>query len=423
MLTSERRTRTLGLGATVRAFNDLAVPGLGGVWFGKQLLLATLGVAVAEGVQDGDKRAKNIEVANAVEALACWLALKKSDWQRDPRLRGATKMRHNDNLSFAAMRKPSFYVTQPMRQATVQPLRALGLVESMGERFNAFACTPIGLDFIEAAFAGFSPSGRKVLTHLIGWVRGEHSKIITPKVAQALSPLESMPESARYFLRERIVQGCERRRQALEWVQELQDKPQKEANWKTKPEVISEDHWKDLRAGAQFFMARDTAIELLDKIEELVANETEQCWLLDRPFPAGVVKQLNRLRQKAQAFLNGDHDPSPQKLATTFCRECTEPSDSRLLENLLQREGRVLRLRERDRAIVPGDAFRGTLAMTSSSARSREDDGSETEIEQVVPLPEGISHRVRNLYLLNLDLNDQLDDWLGKPSDDSGSST
>lgn len=46
--TSERRTRTLSLGATVRAFNDLAVPGLGGVWFGKQLLLATLGVAIAE---------------------------------------------------------------------------------------------------------------------------------------------------------------------------------------------------------------------------------------------------------------------------------------------------------------------------------------------------------------------------------------
>ena len=33
----ERRTRTLNLGACVRTFNDLAVPGLGGVWFGKQL--------------------------------------------------------------------------------------------------------------------------------------------------------------------------------------------------------------------------------------------------------------------------------------------------------------------------------------------------------------------------------------------------
>lgn len=92
-LASERRTRTLGLGATVRAFNDLAVPGMGGVWFGKQLLLATLGVAVAEGVRNAHKRAQNIEVANAVEAIACWLALNNSDRKSDPRLRGATKMR------------------------------------------------------------------------------------------------------------------------------------------------------------------------------------------------------------------------------------------------------------------------------------------------------------------------------------------
>ena len=36
-LGNERRTRTLGLVVAVCAFNDLAVPGLGGVWFGKQL--------------------------------------------------------------------------------------------------------------------------------------------------------------------------------------------------------------------------------------------------------------------------------------------------------------------------------------------------------------------------------------------------
>ena len=33
-LANERRTRTLGLGATVRLFNDLAVPGLGGAGLG-----------------------------------------------------------------------------------------------------------------------------------------------------------------------------------------------------------------------------------------------------------------------------------------------------------------------------------------------------------------------------------------------------
>ena len=47
MLGSQRRVRTLGLASVVRLFNDLAAPGMGGVWFGKQLLIAALGVALA----------------------------------------------------------------------------------------------------------------------------------------------------------------------------------------------------------------------------------------------------------------------------------------------------------------------------------------------------------------------------------------
>ena len=119
VLTNERRTRTLGVGASIRVFNDLAVPGLGGVWFGKQLLLATLGVAIAGRIRDSGRRAQNIEVANAVEALACWLALASNDWKRDPRLRGVLKLSGKNELSFATVSKRSFYVTQPMRQSTV----------------------------------------------------------------------------------------------------------------------------------------------------------------------------------------------------------------------------------------------------------------------------------------------------------------
>jgi hypothetical protein len=239
MLASERRTRTLGLGATVRSFNDLAVPGLGGVWFGKQLFLATLGVAIAERVRGSGKRAQNIEVANAVEALACWLALNGTGWGRDPRLRGATKMRDKSDLSFTVMRKPSFYVTQPMRQATVQPLRALGLVESKGERFNAFACTQVGHDFINAMCADFNPHNRRVLDHLVGWAQGAHDNVRqSGQLTRALTPLTSMPTNAREFLRERLVQGAgdagSRRRKALEWVENLRNEPKQHDGWDTK---------------------------------------------------------------------------------------------------------------------------------------------------------------------------------------------
>ena len=132
-----RRTRTLGLGTAVREFNDLAVPGMGGVWFAKQLFLALLGVAVADAVSPRKKT--NIEIANSIEALGCWLALEQNGWNiTDPRLRGRLKMHGKIDLSFGTVSKRNFYVAQPMRPSALQPLRDLQLVESSGERFNSF---------------------------------------------------------------------------------------------------------------------------------------------------------------------------------------------------------------------------------------------------------------------------------------------
>ena len=136
---SSRRTRTLGLGASVRLFNDLAVPGIGGVWYAKQLMLATLGVSVAEQARKLGAKVQNVEVANAIEALACRLAFDSNKWNRDARLRGNSKLQgKGDDLRFSRVRQRNFYVTQPMRMAMVQALPALGLVETDSTRFNAF---------------------------------------------------------------------------------------------------------------------------------------------------------------------------------------------------------------------------------------------------------------------------------------------
>jgi hypothetical protein len=422
-LASERRTRTLGLGAAVRAFNDLAVPGLGGVWFGKQLLLATLGVAIAERLRNTGKRAQNIEVTNAVEALACWLALDSNGWKRDPRLRGALKLSGKEDRSFATVSKRSFYVTQPMRQATVQPLRALGVVESSGERFNAFRCTQYGEAFIDAACAAFKPHKRSVLDHMVMWARGIHADVKTSsELRKALSPLEPLSERAREFLRERIVQGAgtqaSRRRKALDWVEALRDKTQQEIEWDTKPSMVDEFHWRDLRAGALFFAARDAAISLLDQIESHIGNAADQLMSIDATPPEGVADKVKALREHAQIFLDDSYDPSPAREATMFCRECIEQSNARLFERLLLREGHVLQLRGRN--IVPGVAFRGIQVSQSGTARSSEEDGAEAEVAHVIPLPEGISHRVHNLFLLNLDLRSELGAWLTGPTDNNG---
>ncbi len=418
-LDSERRTRTLGVGASVRSFNDLAVPGLGGIWFGKQLFLATLGVAIAERVRAGGKHIQNIEIANAIEALACWLTLNSNGWKSDARLRGATKMQGKTNLSFAIVRKSGFYVTQPMRMATVQPLPALGLVEADGNRFNAFTCSQHGYDFIDALCADYNPChySKSVLDCLVNWVRGESVNLASNgKLCGALSPLDPMSKGSCEILMERLIQGGShesqsdkgRRRAILGWMESLRSQPNQKLTWDNKPPHSDDAHWHDLHAGALFFTVRDVAIRLLDRLEAHIGNQEKPRLLLDDPIPDSIKPDIQNLRVHAQAFLKQRHK---DELANAFCGECVDEKDGTLLASLVGRDERVLR--HRDSTVLPGPAFRGTPTQASDADQTMSGE-METSITGAIGWPEGISHRVRNLFLLNADLHGELPKWFGE---------
>jgi len=405
-----RRTRTLGLGASVRAFNDLAVPGLGGVWFGKQLFLAVLGVAIAEQVRNSGGQAANIATANAAEALACWLALDSNGWQSDSRLRGASKMQGKEDLAFAKVSQRSFYVTQPMRMRTVQPLLALGLVTSNSQRFSGFSCSEQGYAFIEEACSKSNPCyySKSVLDHLADWANKKPVNVKLEKLRTALSPLEPLPKRSREILREQLVQGsgdANRRRAALAWVENLHKSRPDSIDWDSKPDSLTDEHWKDLRAGAKFFLAREAAIALLDQTESQMANQSEPRFPLDSELSKALVQAIQSLQQHCQAFLDENHDPT--QLASEFCRECVNANTPTImLERLVKRDDRVLRLR--GRLVVPGPAYRGASIPQPDEPADPEEESPKPADQYDIPWPEGISERIKNLFWLNLDLHGEL---------------
>ena len=410
-LPNTRRTRTLGLGASVRAFNDLAVPGLGGVWYGKQLLLAVLGVKVAEDARNGGAKVQNIEVANAIEALACWLAFDSNGWRRDARLRGNNKLHGKDDFSFRRARQRNFYVTQPMRMATVQPLPALGFVESDSVRFNAFRCLAAGKEFIERATSEYRPFKRSVVDYLTCWAQMKDDRFKSPALRQALSPLNRLPDAAIPVLRERLLQGGmkerredkERRGRALTWVETLRkDKPGK-LTWEHRPQGISENHWHDLQAGALFFAAREAAIATLDALETHIGNQAGGHSFPLGHIPGSLEPELEQLKSAANAYLDFSH---ADEEARNFCSECVNSNPSSVLRSLVRRDEHVLRLVGDE--VKPGPAFRGSVNLTIAE----DDEEESTPMAEDIPLPPDISFRMRNLYLLNLDLHGELDAWL-----------
>ena len=232
-LPSLRRTRTLGLSSAVRRYNDLAVPGIGGVWFAKQLLLPAIGLTVAEEARKAGANVTNIEVANAIEALACWLSFRERKWKGDSRLRGRIKLQGNDDdFSYSRVSQRGFYLTTPMRMAAVQALPSLGLADAKGDRFNSFRCSAMGTAFINRACENFQPFNRPVITHLVLWVLGKVVKPDSSKLYEALAPDLVLPNAARKVLHECLLrQGQEsredliRRCNALSWLNEVSRHP------------------------------------------------------------------------------------------------------------------------------------------------------------------------------------------------------
>lgn len=415
-LVTLRRVRTLDVGASVREFNELAVPGMGSIWTGRQLLWPLLGIAAA-GIARTSIAVSNIEAANAVEALACRMALDANGWRRDARIRGAQKLRGAENLAFHAMRRPGFYVTQPMRMSTVQPLLALGLVESQSERFNAYRLAEAGEALLETACEPYPRCwySHGVVSTVAQWFTGNPERIAhISTLREAITPLAPLPELARQALREQLagrsVSNSMRRRSALAWVRACQEREHPIEAWEgDAPTQLDAAHWADLRAGARFFRARAAAIAALDACERLMGPAGARL-TLRAPLPTSVQASLEEAKAAAMTFLasaeGGKYHPSGVQL----CVELSGLAPPEALRRLVARDGRVLRL-SGDEAI-PGTAFEG--GPPAGEADPLDGDQATAELADRIRLPAGISFRMRNLFLLDLDLQGRLGSWLAE---------
>lgn len=403
ILERERRVRTLGLGAAVRLFNDIAVPGIGGIWFGKQLFLPLLGIAVAERARAGGRAVSNIEAANAIEAIACLSAYHRNKWRSDPRLRGGQKLNGIDSVTFSRARKQGFYVSQPMRMSSVEALLGLGFVDGESERFNAMSINAAGRHFLKLGTSSGRRSAARIVETLLAWVLGDEIDISDDGVVDALSPTVRLPDESMKLLREHIVAfgpGSRRRKAALDWINA--DVPHD--RWETKPQEIAADHWRDMRLGARFFLTRDAAQDLLAELEKHMASVGGRRIPVDGDTAERIKPQLQLLQERADAFLQDLGESPDFGTAREFCKDCTDAT--RAIASLAKRDGRILRYI--DGEIAPGSAFDPNAATYTRQA------AEQTAVPKREEYPPGVSRRVDALAWLNLDLTDQLDARIGE---------
>ncbi|MCI9882183.1 MULTISPECIES: hypothetical protein [Methylobacterium] len=406
-----RRVRTLGMGATVRFFNEQAVPGLGGVWFGRQVVLALLGIHIGESLRADGRGSANILAANAVEAFAVWSTLTRNKWSRDPRLPGYLKLQlysKREDPTFKHAGSRAFYVSQPMRIGTRDALPMLGLVSATNRRFNSYALTERGVALLEAT----CPRAR---TALLPWAKGGSLPVRRKAILEELDPTRPLSDSAREILREAFISGPEpersRRREALAFVEELG--PGGHTSWDEQPAgIIDATHWADMRAGAVFASVMEAAAgeeaggSVLRRIEARMGSAGIRKLALSDAVEVALIPAIDRLRERAGAFLFTGHDPSPGRAASQFCTDCVEADDQLLISRLVARDGRILRLI--DSSILAGSAFEGQPLsepdLDDTAVAILDESLDEPPEEGIPPLPESISRRIHNLATLAPDL-------------------
>jgi hypothetical protein len=179
-----------GLRRAVMGFNEWAVPGVGGVFFVRQLSWACMGLRLAA---ETETAATPARVAEALEAFASWIVVRSGvEVENEPRVQGKRKFAGRKSLSFSDVVKGGAYVTVPFRRSATRALPGLNLCIREEARFSALALTPEGIELAELAFATGRQRGGDARRALKTWIQQDDKAVtkVHAAIKAALVPAE-----------------------------------------------------------------------------------------------------------------------------------------------------------------------------------------------------------------------------------------
>tara|TARA_R110000772_G_scaffold268734_1_gene398393 strand:- start:18341 stop:19387 length:1047 start_codon:yes stop_codon:yes gene_type:complete len=340
-----------------------------------------------------NRKLSNIAAANAIEALGCLWAYRETRFESNPRLRGSTKLHGNDD-GFKSLSAPGAYVSQPMRMATGQALYEFGLVESDGSRrFNSYRCSDIGRKLIELSYS--SGQGRPdPIGQFINWVQGRSMRGMNPY----LLPTEGLSSGAAKFLLELLASNSTHRSKLLRWMGTLPETGK--VTWSMlKKANLEEEHFAQIRDGANFVAMRDAAIALLEGCESIMSNDDLKALKLSNLAINTLKVSSDKLKNTAKTYSDGwsriDYSSNE---ARQFAEICIQSDLREVLQQLVSRDNVVLRLV--DDEIKRGPAFDQNFSLSDD-----DDDDEETALLQ---WPDKLSPRIQNLFELMTDLKSSI---------------
>jgi hypothetical protein len=359
---SSRALLDLQLRPAVRYFNELVFPGAGSVSFVRQISWGMLGLRLAE----EHPQKSPARVAEAIEALASWIALNKraSEYKQSPRVQGKRKL-GTRKFFFSELSKRSNYVTNPFRVGTGAALIGLGFADTAGlaRRFNSLTLTKTGREFAQALLR------RDRANWLSEKWMSESTQIIDSAIHAILLPGHAggettTSEEERRFVRVGLASNSTRVLM-LDKMFELSSIPgTRLVNQNLIDLVASQDqaHSKKLDAAFKFEELRDQALQLIRAIATKVKG-------IDVPFDAlvsdqNVIDSSNSLHEACSRLEKSMSEADiTQMEASQFVREQLVENKSARLRTFLSRLPGIFVFNEDRKIVSQGYLFKSELAL------------------------------------------------------------
>ncbi|MEW6078392.1 MAG: hypothetical protein AB1724_11310 [Thermodesulfobacteriota bacterium] len=414
VIPTSRVDLTFRLRSAMRYHREQTIPGLGGVWFVRQLSWAVAGLKL---VQENIKESP-IRVANAIEALGC-----KAEYQNNLdtySFRGkrafSRDQENDDTWNFRQLVQKRHYVQITYRQSTVRALPSnigLGFVEGEGIRFNTMHLSKLGESLAEAFLlkqeSGIGRGNKAVVKFLSEWIQGQAGpgQYVDPQsISQRLGPsypTEKEKEIVLGRLNSFVTGGVcsddqERRRRIVKYFKEndsgsWQDLLEKMAVSDEKARI----HANHLLNAKAFEDMRLSCVKLLDVSAMAMENE-------DIGIP---IVKLSQLQEIAHAF--GEVTRSAEQYLSLIEKQGPYPRDAQVfasqmvsenlkekLSFLLARDGRILQ-------IIDGKVSKGPLFKTGFSETDIHDeetgDNTPSEVNHENPWVLNRLQQFHNLWL------------------------
>lgn len=412
--TAERLTLDFGLRAADQFYRELVVPGLGRVWFVRQVSWPLAAIALHAEMKAEGNAPKPTAICHGIEALACKLEYFAPSDERSDRILGSRAFARDEGgtiRTFSQLRLQAQYVRNTHRAAATRTVRTgAGLGFASGQRFDLLELEPVGLalasEFLNQSVG--PRNGGTLRGWLKQWIRGEREVPHSANtLLEALSP-ESPTRGERDLVSARVLDagGADgaKRKQLAEATGRAAEMPDIEnviverlrrAGHRTQgDEVIAARAF-----GAVLDRARSVVAELTRVIEPARGGVA----IADIVGDKGVRSAVRKLRTAAVQLVEKVKlvDTAREPTSAIFADMIKKADDNDCVRHVVTRAGDVL-------CLAGGNVMRGGLFRVVRSSDSP--DGIEEGSSSIGPDRTGRTFRIANLHSMLRDLRTRAGD-------------